>query len=103
MLMPLSEFGFKEVFGFRPPTPEESEEIADAMSIKYQNDGNPKASGAFFDVEGLGEMGMEYMQDLARQYAKVYEISEDEAIKMIYAGFIGALEMISTIQLKVND
>ncbi len=48
----MSKSQFEEVFGFREPTRAEVEGAADDMSFKFQNDGDPVGTAAFFSAEG---------------------------------------------------
>lgn len=98
-----NEIGFEEMFGFRAPTEDESAGAADDLSFKINNDGLPLGTQAFFSAPGLKDISMEYVQSMAEKFAVESGISRNAALTIVYAGFIGATELVATIKLKVES
>ncbi len=94
---------FEEVFGFRPPTPEEAQGAADDLSFKMSTDGSATGTLAFFGVVPLREVSGEYMTVMAQQFANEEGIDRGLAFEIIQAGFIGALELMAAVRLRVDE
>ncbi len=94
---------FEEIFRFRAPTEEEVELAADDMLFKWSNAGAPVGTQAFFSAPGLQEVCLDFIAQMGASYAKEQGISDEDAGMIVYAGFIGALELVAAIRLRVED
>ncbi len=94
---------FEDVFRFKEPTPEQIQAAADALSFKFNNDGQPIGTQAFFSVPALQDASMEYITSLSRQSAEEHGITREDAFLIVFSGFIGALELIATLRQRAED
>lgn len=94
---------FEQVFGFRAPTPAEAEGAADDLKFKFANDGLPTGAMAFFKSDDLKRVSMEYIEILGTNFADQYGISDEDAVRMVYGGFLGALELMASVRLRVDE
>ena len=96
----MSAVDFEEVFGFPPPTDDEVKAASGDLAFKFRNNGDPVGTMALFTVKGLETVSMQLIGEFAADYAAEQGIDPRIASDMVYAGFIGAIELIAAIRLR---
>jgi hypothetical protein len=94
---------FEQIFGFREPTPQEADEAAEAMEVKFNTRGKPVGSPAFFSVPSVHEEAETYMVSMAEIYAETHGITQEAAYEMVFCGYIGCLEYLANLRLRVEE
>ncbi len=94
---------FEEVFRFRTPTPEEVNNAAEDLMLKMRNDGLPVGTQAFFSSDDVLEVSMQFISQTGDSHAEEYNLNEEDARMIVYAEFIGALELMAAIRLRIED